>query len=117
MHSVVILALIQGITEFIPVSSSSHLYIISNYFKFDEQSLLLDVSLHIGSFLAVISFFYKDIFDFFKKKELFFKIIIASIPVMILGFLLVKTNLIVHLRNIKVIGWMTLIFVILSFYK
>ena len=115
MHAVVILALIQGITEFIPVSSSSHLYIISNYFKFDEQSLLLDVSLHIGSFLAVISFFYKDIFDFFKKKELFFKIIIASIPVMILGFLLVKTNLIVHLRNIKVIGWMTLIFGIFLF--
>ena len=60
-------------------------------------------------------FFYGDIFDFFKKKKLFFKIIIASIPVMILGFLLVKTNLIVHLRNIKVIAWMTLIFGIFLF--
>ncbi len=115
MTIVFILSLIQGVTEFIPISSSSHLFIISNFFKFEDQSLLLDVSLHIGSFLAVVTFFYKDIFSLLKNKDLLIKIIVASIPVMIVGFVLVETNLIVHMRNIKIIGWMTFVFGILLY--
>ena len=71
--------------------------------------------MHIGSFLAVITFFYKDLIKFIKNKELFIKILISSLPVMILGFLLVQTNLISELRNIKVIGWMTLLFGVLLY--
>ena len=74
MIEILILSFIQGITEFIPVSSSSHLIIISEYFKFNNQSLEIDVSLHIGSFLAVIVFFKKDIFNFVQNKDLFLKI-------------------------------------------
>ena len=115
MLEVFILSIIQGITEFLPVSSSSHLIIVSEFFKFDSQSLSLDVSLHIGSFLAVIVFFKKDIFNFVKNKKLFFKIIVSSIPVMVIGFLLVKLNLIDQIRNIKTIGWTTIIFGILLY--
>jgi len=115
MTEVFLLSLIQGITEFIPVSSSSHLIIFSKYFNFDNQSLLIDVSLHIGSFLAVITFFYREILNFINNKDLFFKIIISSIPVMIFGFFLVEFNIIDNLRNLKVIGWMTIIFGILLF--
>ena len=86
MIEIIILSLIQGITEFIPVSSSSHLILISDYIKFDNRGLSIDVSLHIGSFLGVITFFYKDIFEFVKNRELFFKIFISSIPVMVVGF-------------------------------
>ena len=86
MIEILILSLIQGITEFIPVSSSSHLILFSNYTNFEEQSLLVDVSLHIGSFLAVLCYFYKDILDFVKNKILFLKILISSIPVMLIGF-------------------------------
>ena len=117
MIEIFILSIIQGITEFLPISSSSHLILASKYFNFDNQSLSLDVSLHIGSFIAVIFYFKKDIFNFLKNKELFFKIIISSIPVMIVGYTLVKLNLIEQIRNIKIIGWTTLIFGILLYFS
>ena len=117
MIEIFLLSLIQGITEFIPVSSSSHLILFSNYNNFEQQSLLVDVSLHIGSFLAVLCYFYKDILDFVKNKILFLKILISSIPVMLIGFFLVETNLIENLRNIKVIAWTTLIFGIILYFS
>ena len=115
MFEIIILSLIQGVTEFLPISSSSHLIIVSEYLEFNNRNLEFDISLHIGSFLAVIVFFRKDIFNFVKNKDLFFKILIASLPVMILGYLLIRLNLIDQIRNIKVIGWTTLIFGILLY--
>ena len=115
MIEIFILSLIQGFTEFLPVSSSSHLILVSKYLSFNNQNLSIDVSLHIGSFLAVITYFRKDIFNFFKNKELFLKIFISSIPVMLVGYILVKLNLIDALRNVKVIGWMTIIFGVLLY--
>ena len=115
MIEILILSLIQGITEFLPVSSSSHLIIISEYLEFNNQKLEIDVSLHIGSFFAVVVFFRKDIFNFLRNKDLFVKIIISSIPVMIMGYILVKFNLIDQIRNIRVIGWTTFLFGILLY--
>ena len=115
MIEIFILSLIQGVTEFLPISSSSHLIIFSNYTNFEDQSLSIDVSLHIGSFLAVLTYFHKDIINFIKNKKIFFKILIASLPVMMFGFFLVKTNLIEKLRTIEIIGWMTLLFGIMLY--
>jgi undecaprenyl-diphosphatase len=115
MLEIFLLSLIQGITEFLPISSSSHLLIFSNYINFEHQSLSIDVSLHIGSFFAVITYFYKDIISVIKNKKLFFKIFIGSIPVMLVGFFLVQTNWIEKIRNIQIIGWTTLIFGILLY--
>ena len=115
MIELLILSIVQGVTEFLPISSSSHLIIISDYINFQEQSLSIDVSLHIGSFLAVITYFHKDIFNFVENRELLVKILFSSIPVILIGYFLVQTNLIQELRNIKVIGWMTFIFGILLF--
>jgi len=115
MIEVLILSIVQGITEFIPISSSSHLIIFSNYLNFKDQSLSIDVSLHIGSFLAVITYFIKDIFNFIQNKDLFFKIIVSSIPVMIIGYILIKFDLVDQFRNVKVIGWTTIIFGILLY--
>ena len=89
MIEVFILSLIQGITEFLPVSSSSHLILISKYLEFENQSLSIDESLHIGSFLAVIIYFRNDIKKFLKNKIIFYKILLSSLPVMIVGFFLV----------------------------
>ena len=115
MIEIIILSLIQGITEFLPISSSSHLIILSEYLEFNNKNLEIDVSLHIGSFLAVIFFFRKDVLNFVQNKDLFLKILIGSLPVMIVGYLLVKFNFIDQIRNIKVIGWTTLIFGILLY--
>ncbi len=115
MIEILTLSLIQGITEFIPVSSSSHLIIAAEYFNFENQNLSLDVSLHIGSFIAVITYFNKDIYNFIKNKDLFIKIIISSIPVMIVGFILVETNIIEKMRSLIVISWTTIIFGILLY--
>ena len=92
MIELLILSLVQGVTEFLPISSSSHLILISNYFDFTNQNLSIDVSLHIGSFFAVLFYFRKDIFNFVKNKVLFIKILISSIPVMVFGFLLLNLN-------------------------
>ena len=114
MIEIFILSLIQGITEFLPVSSSSHLIIASEYLKL-EKSLSIDVSLHLGSFLAVIVYFNKDVLNFYKNKILFFKIIISSIPVMMVGVILIETNFIEKIRSIETIAWTTFIFGIMLF--
>tara|TARA_B100001939_G_scaffold340193_1_gene347949 strand:- start:2468 stop:3226 length:759 start_codon:yes stop_codon:yes gene_type:complete len=115
MIEILILSFVQGITEFLPISSSSHLILTNEFLNFKHSNLAIDVSMHIGSFFAVITYFYKDIFNFIKNKELFLKVFIASVPVMIIGFFLAETKLIESLRSMKVIGWTTLIFGILLF--
>ncbi len=115
MLEILILSFIQGVTEFLPVSSSSHLIIFSNYVNFEEQSLSIDVSLHIGSFFAVVFYFRKELINFIENKNLLFKVLISSVPIMIVGYFLVKTNYIEELRNFKIIGWTTLIFGILLY--
>lgn len=117
MIEIFILSLIQGVTEFLPISSSSHLILTSKYLDFKNQSLSIDVSLHIGSFLGVISYFYKDIINFYGNKKLFYKILISSLPVMLVGFILVETGYIEKIRNIETIAWTTLIFGILLYFS
>jgi len=115
MIEIFILSLIQGIAEFLPVSSSSHLILISNYLEFENQSLSIDVSLHIGSFMAVIIYFNNEIKKFFKNKIIFYKILLSSLPVMIVGFFLVEIDIINKIRNIETIAWTTLVFGILLY--
>ena len=115
MIEILILSLVQGITEFLPISSSSHLILISDFLDFKNQNLSIDVSLHIGSFIAVLLYFYKDILNFFDNKILFFRIFISSIPLMIIGFFLVETGFVEKIRNLKIIAWTTVIFGFLLF--
>lgn len=115
MIEIFILSLVQGITEFLPISSSSHLILISNYLDFNNQNLSLDVSLHIGSFIAVIFFFHKDIIDFYHNRIIFLRIVLSSLPVMLVGFFLVEFNYIEKIRNIETVAWTTIIFGILLY--
>ena len=110
-----LLSIIQGVSEFLPVSSAAHLILASNIYEFKNQSLLIDISLHLGSLLAILFYFKDDIFNFTKNKNLFYKIIIGSLPLIIIGYLLYTSNIIDYFRNIKVIAWATLFFGILLY--
>ena len=112
---IIILSAIQGITEFLPISSSAHLIIISSLYEIDSSSLLIDISLHLGSLLAIVFFFRKDLFDLKNNRKLLILIVVGSIPLIIFGYILHITELINVLRNIKVIAWMTLIFGVILF--
>lgn len=112
-----ILSIIQGISEFIPVSSSAHLLIISRLSDFNVGNLQLDISLHLGSLLAIILFFRKELINIINNKNIFLLIILGSIPLVIVGYIFYSTNLIDQFRNLKVVAWTTLIFGILLYFS
>ena len=104
-----ILAFVQGFSEFIPVSSSAHLIIISKISNFSISSLQLDISLHLGSLLAIIFYFRKDLVNILRNKSLLLLIILGSFPLVVVGYFIYTSGLIENLRNLKVIAWTTLI--------
>ena len=104
---ILLLSLIQGVSEFLPISSASHLILASNIYEFKNQSLLIDISLHLGSLLAILFYFRNEIFNLKNNLNLFYKIIIATIPLVIIGYFLYSTGIIYEFRNIKVIVWTT----------
>mgnify|MGYP001353790760 CR=1 FL=1 len=113
---IIILSAIQGISEFLPISSSAHLIIVSSLYDLKTSSLLIDISLHLGSLLAIIFFFRSDLFNLKNNQKLLSLIIIGSIPLIIFGYILHTTELIHLLRNIKVITWTTLFFGIILYF-
>ena len=124
LTNLIVLALIQGLTEFLPISSSGHLIIVPYLISWEDQGLIIDVAVHAGSLLAVIIYLWRDLWDItsalidFRNLhqsphlKLAKLIIIASIPVVIMGLIisLISDNL---TRSIEIIGWATLGFGIL----
>ena len=110
------LAFVQGVSEFIPVSSSAHLVIFSDFLNFNSQSLMFDVGLHLGSLIAIIFFFRNDLLKIKNNKKLLKLIIIGSLPLIIFGYYFISFGIINILRNIEVIGWSTLVFGLLLYY-
>ena len=113
---ILILSAVQGISEFLPISSSAHLFLVSHIYDFKISSLLIDISLHLGSLFAIIIYFRKDLLDIKKNQRIFSLIIVGSIPLIFFGYILYSTELIYHLRNIKIIVWTTLIFALILFF-
>tara|TARA_B100001758_G_scaffold201293_1_gene180287 strand:+ start:671 stop:1438 length:768 start_codon:yes stop_codon:yes gene_type:complete len=112
----IFLAFVQGVSEFIPVSSSAHLVIFSEFLNFNGQSLIFDVGLHLGSLIAIIFFFRNDLLKIKNNKKLLKLIIIGSLPLIIFGYYFISFGIIDILRNIEVIGWSTLVFGLLLYY-
>ena len=112
-----ILSTVQGISEFLPISSSAHLILVSNFYNFRSSSLLIDVGLHFGSLLAIVFFFRKELFDLRDNLKLIILLIIGSLPLILFGYLLYSTNLIVLLRDVKIIAFTTLIFGIMLYFS
>ena len=114
---ILILSAIQGISEFLPISSSAHLILISNFYDFKTSSLLIDISLHLGSLFAIMFYFKKDIFDLKNNKRLLGLIIVGSIPLMIFGYILHSSDLIYFVRNVEIIAWTTLFFGFILYFS
>ncbi len=112
------LSLLQGITEFLPVSSSGHLILLSKFSYFPDQGLALDVAVHVGSILAVMIYFSETIWEMIKGvvktrfipnfknygAQVFWLIVIGTIPAVIAGFAL-KSYGMEWLRDTRIIGW------------
>jgi len=113
---ILILSAIQGISEFLPISSSAHLILISNFHDFRSSSLLIDVSLHLGSLFAIIFYFRKELFDLKNNQKILILLIIGSIPLFVFGYLLYTTELIYLLRNPKIIAFTTLFFGLILYF-
>ena len=114
---ILLISIIQGIAEFIPVSSSAHIILLSNLFNYEKFELAINVSAHFGSLVAVLFYFNKEIYNFSKNKNLFYKVIIASIPIFIIGYILIELKIISNLRTIEIMGWTTIIFGILLYFS
>ena len=112
---IIILSAVQGISEFLPVSSSAHLILVSTLYEFKSSSLLIDISLHLGSLIAIIYFFRVELFDARNNKRLLSLIILGSVPLIIIGYIFYKTGFIYYLRNIEIIAWATLIFAVVLY--
>ena len=112
---IIILSLIQGVSEFLPISSSAHLVVVSTLYQFKSSSLLIDVSLHLGSLLAIIFFFRKELINLKNNQKLLSLMIFGSMPLIIFGYILYKTELIYVLRDVQIIAWTTLIFGIILY--
>ena len=112
---VIILSVIQGVSEFLPISSSAHLILVSSLYEFKSNSLIIDISLHLGSLFAIIYFFREELLDIKNNKRILSLIILGSIPLFVVGYILHSTGIIYSLRNIKIIAWSTLIFGILLY--
>ncbi len=118
-----LLAVIQGLTEFLPVSSSGHLILLPALTDLEDQGLVLDVAVHVGTLFAVIWYFRRDVARVLRglpgvmrlqidngDSFLALCLIIATIPVVIIGFLFHIFGVMEMLRSVAVIGWMMIIF-------
>ncbi len=124
LFQAVFLALIQGVTEFLPVSSSAHLVLPSILLGWPDQGLAFDTSVHLGSLLAVTVYFRRDIFKLSTatirlvtrgqstpESGFAINLLIASLPILPVGFLL-RFQIEQHLRSVEVIIVTTIVFAI-----
>ncbi|MDA0785639.1 MAG: undecaprenyl-diphosphate phosphatase [Proteobacteria bacterium] len=126
LFEIAVLAIIQGITEFLPISSSGHLRLGSELLGLSQNTLILDVAVHVGTLFAVVAYFWRDLvfmiaglFDTVRGRKhdgarLAGYLVLATIPVIIAGFF--AQNLIEHhLRTLEIVGWTTIGFGLLLF--
>jgi undecaprenyl-diphosphatase len=122
LFHIFLVAIIQGLTEFLPVSSSGHLILLSKVTPLPDQGLAIDVAAHVGTLGAVVIYFWKDVRDAVlglprlatgktdtPGARLAFLLIIATAPVIVAGLLLKLSGIDEALRSVAVIGW-TMIF-------
>ena len=112
-----ILSAVQGISEFLPISSSAHLILVSKFYELKTASLIIDISLHLGSLLAIIFYFRKDLVSIKNDKKILNLILFGSIPHIFFGYIVYASEIIYYLRKIKLIAFTTFLFGLILFYS
>ncbi len=127
LEQIVLLAVVQGLTEFLPISSSGHLILVPVFTGWRDQGLLTDVMSHLGSLLAVFVYFRRDVLDLAKggisllkghltdHGRLLLIILAATVPAVVFGLFLERTGLIQTFRGPEIIAWNAIIFGLLMF--
>lgn len=121
---IITLSLVQGITEFMPISSSAHLLMISKILGWQDQGLIMDVAVHLGSLVAAILYFFSDVvsalrgsIDFVtskknKRRKLFLAIVISTLPIVLVGYFLKDTAMTTFRTHnmIVTVAWASILF-------
>ncbi len=129
LFHLILVALIQGITEFLPVSSSGHLILLPRLTGLADQGQTIDVAVHVGTLFAVVFYFWTDVRQGLAGvprmltgridtpgARLAFLLMIATIPAILVGLVLKLTGLSDEMRTLKVIGWTMLLFGLLLYW-
>lgn len=124
LEQIILLALIQGITEFLPISSSAHLNLVHLLTPLPDQGAVMDVAVHVGSLAAVMIYFRHDVADLFMglvdlargrftaRARVLVLLAAATVPIFAAGLAMVKLELVDSVRTVAVIAWANLIFAV-----
>ena len=114
---ILLLSFIQGLTEFLPISSSAHLILFSSFFNSNIQSLNFDVSVHLGTLFAALVYFKEEILKIIRSfsrpnpdgRKLLLNLTVATVPILVLGYF-VRDFVDIFLRSPEIIAYATIIF-------
>ena len=118
-----LIGILQGITEFLPISSSGHLVLFAKLTVWQDQGLFTDISVHFGTLFAVIFYMRKDIFfliiNIFKlefiSNKIFLKIIVATLPAVFVGFF-IYDFVSLYFRDVRLVALSSIIFAIILYF-
>ena len=118
-----LIGIIQGVTEFLPISSSGHLVLFAQLTNWEDQGLFTDIAVHFGTLFAVVIYLRKDIYYFFTnifqfkifEDQIIFKIILATLPAIILGYF-IYDYVSLYFRSIQLIALSSIVFAIILFF-
>jgi undecaprenyl-diphosphatase len=113
---IIILGIVQGIAEFLPISSNAHLIMVEQLLDYHNHNEILNLVFHLGSLFAIITYFFSELLGLLKKPKMIFNIIAATIPVIIVGYFVHKFRLINYeYFSIKIIAITLIVFGIILF--
>ena len=128
IEQILVLAIIQGITEFLPISSSGHLILVPIFTGWADQGLVTDVMVHMGSLLAILVYFWRDVvklgaggIELLKGRmtpdgRLALYIVIATVPAIVFGLFLRQSGLIDKIRGPEIVAWNAIVFGLLMLF-
>ena len=113
---IIILGIVQGIAEFLPISSNAHLIMVEQLLDYHNHNEILNLVFHLGSLFAIITYFFSELLGLLKKPKMIFNVIAATIPVIIVGYFVHKFRLINYeYFSIKIIAITLIVFGIILF--